>query len=221
MKRLAFAFAVVVLATARASAYELNLATTSVDRPSIVTARAGVDHAFVGEIGYRRVVAWGDRQLFLGGDVALPWAGPDLSDYQVRATVGAPLGGRRWKIAAWLSPTVRGTGDVAGTMTALGADLRLTGGHYAPGWFIAGEVGLDWIAATHITMSTAYRRAYPGAKDGWYGTPGGTAYAGVQTGLSFRSFDVTLRSGLPRTTSLASQTIPAYLTVGVNVPLAW
>ena len=97
-----------VAAATAASAQELNLATTSTARPSIVAVRSGLDHAFLGEIGYRRVLAWGDRQLFVGGDVALPWAEPDLGDYRVRATVGAPLGRHHWKLAGWLSPTLRG-----------------------------------------------------------------------------------------------------------------
>ncbi len=58
--------------------------------------------------------------------------------------------------------------------TALGVDSRLTGGYYARRWFLAGEVGFDWLAATHITFSDAYRTMYSDAKDGWYGTPGGT-----------------------------------------------
>ena len=222
MNRLTIAASVVVaLSAARGvHAQELNLAATTTERPSIVLVRTGVDHAFVGEVGYRRVLAWGDRQLFLGGDVTMPWAKPDFRDYGVRATVGLPLGGPHWKLAGWLSPTLRGTENAGADMTAIGADLRLAGGYYARGWFLAGEAGIDWVAATHIAASDAYRtRVYGGARDGWYGIPGGTVYAGLNAGLSFSSFDLVLRAGLPRTTSVAAQTLPAYLTVGVNLAL--
>ena len=222
MNRLTVAASVVVaLAAARGvPAQELNLAATSAERPSILLVRTGVDHAFTGEVGYRHVLAWGDRQLFLGGDVIMPWAKLDLRDYAVRATAGLPLGGRHWKLAGWLSPTLRGTGNAGADMTAIGADLRLTGGYYARGWFLAGEAGIDWVAATHIAVTDAYRtRVYAGAKDGWYGLPGGTVYAGLDAGLSFSSFDLVLRAGMPRTTSLAEQTLPAYLTIGVNLAL--
>ena len=105
-------------------------------------------------------------------------------------------------------------------MAALGVDLRLTGGYYSRRWFVAGEAGLDWIAATHITFSDAYRtRAYAGARDGWYRLPGGTAYTGLHAGVSFSSLDVVVRAGLPRTTALESQSVPLYVTVGVNVAL--
>ena len=222
MIRLATVASVVLAlaAAARASAQELNLATTSTARPSIVEVRTGLNHGFVGEVGYRRVLAWQDRQLFVGGDVAMPWAEADLGDYRVRATVGLPFGGEHWKLAGWLSPTLRRTENAANEMTALGVDLRLTGGYYARRWFVAGEAGLDWNAATHIAFSDAYRtRVYSGAKDGWYRTTGGTTYTGLHAGVSFSSFDVIVRAGHPRTTALDQQSVPFYMTVGVNVTL--
>lgn len=221
MRRLALAAsAVFALAATIASAQELNLSTTSTARPSIVEVRTGLDHALVGEIGYRRVLAWNDRQLIVGADFATPWAKADLGDYRVRTTVGLPLGTEHWKLAGWISPTVRGTENVASDMTALGIDLRLTGGFYARRWFLAGEAGVDWIAATHITFSDRYRTlVYSGAKDGWYRLTGGTTYAGLQAGVSFSSFDVVVRAGHPRTTALETQTVPLYVTAGVNVAL--
>jgi hypothetical protein len=213
-------FALAAAAVTTASPQELNLAATSTDRPGIVQVRTGLDHALLGELGYRRVIAWGERQLFVGGDFATPWARPDLRDYRVRATVGAPLGTEHWKLVGWLSPTLRGTENAASDMAALGADLRLAGGYYAPRWFVAGEVGVDWVAATHVSFRDRYRTlVYSGAKDGWYRSPGGTTYTGVHGGVSFSTFDVVVRAGHPRTTALETQTVPFYLTLGVNVPL--
>ena len=74
------------------SAQELNLATTSTARPNILAGAHRHGPRFLGEVGYRRVLAWGDRQLFVGGDAALPVGEPDLGDYRVRATVGLPFG---------------------------------------------------------------------------------------------------------------------------------
>ncbi len=204
-----------------ASAQELNLATTGPDRPSVVQVRTGVDHALIGELGYLRVVGVGARQILVGGDVAMPWAKPDLRDYRVRATVGAPIGTEHWKLVGWLSPTLRGTENAASDMAAVGADVRLAGGYYARRWFLAGEAGLDWVAATHIAFRDRYRSlVYSGARDGWYRAPGGTAYTGLHGGVSFSSFDLVLRVGQPRSTALEMQTLPLYVTVGVNVPLA-
>jgi hypothetical protein len=216
--RMAFV-SLALAAAASASAQELNLATASTDRPSIVSVRTGMDHALVGEIGYRHVLAWGDHPFFVGGDVAMPWAKADAGEYRVRATLGVPFGGEHWKVAGWLSPTLRGTENAASDMAAVGVDLRLTGGYYARRWFLAGEAGIDWVAATHITFSDAYRDMYSGARNGWYGNPGGTTYAGLNAGVSFRSVDVIVRAGVPRTTELEQQTVPLYVTAGVNVTL--
>lgn len=222
MNRLSMAATVAMaLATATpAAAQEMNLSATSTARPSIVAVRAGMDHAFLGEIGYRRVLAWGGQQILAGGDFALPWAKLDLRDYRLRATVGLPFGTESWKVAAWLAPTLRGTDNAVSRMTGLGLDSRLTGGYYARRWFLAAELGLDWVAATRITFSDAYRhRVYSGAKDGWYRSTGGTAYAGLQGGVSFSALDVVVRAGHPRTTALEAQTVPLYVTLGVNVAL--
>lgn len=222
MKRIIIAAApVFVLAvTASAPAQEINLATANTTRPSIVHARVGIDHGLVGEIGYRHVLVSKHPQVFVGGDIAFPWASPDIFDYRVRATVGVSFGKQHFKFAGWLSPTVRGNENAAATMTALGVDLRLLGGYYAQRWFAAGELGIDWAATTHITLSDAYRASvYSGAKDGFYGMTGGSVYAGLQGGLSFSSVDVVLRAGHPRTTAFAGQSIPFYLLAGVNVTL--
>jgi len=222
MSRLSMAAsaAIALAAATTASAQEMNLAATSPGRPGVVGVRAGWDHAFLGEIGYRHVLAWGDQQILVGGDFALPWAKPDLRDYRLRATVGLPFGTKSWKVAAWLAPAVRGTDNAVSRMTALGIDSRLTGGYYARRRFVAGEAGLDWVAATRIAFSDAYRRrVYSGARDGWYRNPGGTAYAGLLGGVSFSALDVVLRAGHPRTTALEAQTVPFYFTLGVNVAL--
>jgi hypothetical protein len=212
--------AIPLAVAAAAPAQELNLAATTTARPGIVEARTGLDHALLAEVGYRRVLAWGDQQIFVGGDVGIPWARPDLEDHRLRLSVGVPRGWEHWKFAGWISPTLRGTENAAADLAALGVDLRLVGGYYARRWFVAGEVGVDWVAATHVTFSDAYRaHGYEGARDGWYRTPGGTTYTGLHAGVSFTTFDLIVRAGVPRTTALEAQTLPVYVTVGVNVSL--
>ena len=204
------------------SAEEINFATLTAERPNVVEARTGLDHAFVLELGYRRVVEWRGRQLLFGGDWAFPWASPDFGDFRVRATASASLlrgSGSGWKLVASLSPTLRATQNAAADMHALGADVRLTGGYYRR-WWCAGEVGLDWAATTHVSHSGAYRETvYADARDGWYTSPGGTFYAGGNAGVSIKSVDVMLRVGHPRSLDLAQQTVPFFVLVGVNVAL--
>jgi hypothetical protein len=224
--RRAVTFALAALALAApavdASAEELNFATATAERPNVVLARTGLDHAFVLDLGYRRVVEWGGHQLLFGGDLALPWAGLDLGDFRVRASAAASLlgdSGRGWKLVGSLSPTLRATQNAAGGEHALGADLRVTGGYYGR-WWLAGELGLDWAATTHIEHGRAYQdTVYADAKDGWYGNPGGTLYAGLNTGVSIQSVELVLRVGVPRTMTLAPQTVPFFALVGVNITM--
>jgi hypothetical protein len=123
-------------------------------------------------------------------------------------------------LSASVAPTLRSTDNATSRMLGVGADVRLVGGWYAPGGFIAAEAGVDWVAATHVRVSEAYRtRVYAGAQDGWYGLPGGTFYAGLQGGVSFSRFDVVARAGETRSTALTSQTVPFYLSLGVNLAL--
>ena len=222
MSKLKMALVVFALSLpAVASAEALNYATASAERPNVVLARTGLDHAFVIDLGYRRVLEWGGHQILVGGDFGLPWAGMDFGDYRVRASVAATLlggSGRGWKLIGSLSPTLRATENPAGSDLALGADVRLTGGYYSR-WWCAGELGVDWAATTHIENSRAYHDVYADAKDGWYANPGGTIYAGLNTGVSIKSVDLMLRAGVPRSTTLEAQTIPFFALVGVNVTL--
>jgi len=218
----AIAFVLLALASGRASAQEVNLTNAGTDRPNLVEAHAGLDHGFVGELGYLRVFHLFGRRAFAGGDLELPWAHPDLGDHRVRATVGMVVLGDRgdhWQLSAQLSPTLRGADTTLARMEALGLDLRVTGGWYARRGFVAGELGLDGSGLTHITQSDAYKMIYPGARDGWYHDTGGTLYAAAVGGASLGRYDLILRAGLQREQDLDPQTLPFFAVVGVSVAL--
>jgi hypothetical protein len=219
MKRLVLLAALAPSTTALA---DTNLATTSTDRPHIISVRTGLDHALTGQLGYDHVLApraLGGRLLILGADLTMPWARPDLGDLALRLGATMPLvESGSWKLAARLGPTVRTTDNALARMVAVGADAELVGGYYRRRGFVAAEAGIDWAAATHITNSDAYKmNVYPDAQDGWYRSTGGTIRAGVQGGLSLSSYDIVLRVGRPIAIDLDAQTIPFYAMLGVNV----
>jgi hypothetical protein len=204
-----------------AAADELNFATITPERPNIVGARTGLDSALVFELDYRRIVEVLGRTSAIGVELAAPGAELDASDYRVSAGAAIPLvGGDHWKLIAHLSPTLRSTENGLNRMLAVGADTRLTGGFYARRWFAAGELGVDWVAASHIRHSDEYRDVvYADAEDGWYRNPGGTLYVGAHAGLSFSRFDVVLRAGRQQHVTMDAQTMPFFATLGVNVTL--
>jgi hypothetical protein len=210
--------ALAVAAAGPAHADELNFAALSAERPNVLSLRTGMEGGIVGEVGYRRVL--GSRaSAVLGLDLSAPLAELDTSDYRVRAVLAGPLlAGPHWKLVGALGPTLRSSENPLNRAHALGADGRVTGGYYAPGWFAAGELGFELVGGTYIRNSERYRKyVYADAKDGWYRDTGGTFYVGAHGGLSFSGVDVVLRLGHPRAWTLEPKSIPFFATVGANV----
>jgi len=213
----ALALGVSLLVAAPARAQEVNLARLDEGPANRVYVRTGAEWAFVAGVGYARTVSVARHPMLLVGELSAPWVAANTSDYQARLGVLAPILGRgRLKLAGSLEPTLRGTHNDLGRMTALGADAGLTGGYYAHGWFLAGEFGFDYTLTTHITQSKLYRdTVYENARDGWYVNPGGNYRLGGQAGLSFSRFDVILRGGILRDMKGNLPMFPYYATVAV------
>jgi len=212
-------FGLAVSLPAAAGAQEINLAGLGDGRVNHVHLRTGAEHGFVAGVGYGRALPFFDRHLLLYGDLTVPWAGLDFSDYQVRIGALVPIVGRgRWKLAGSLAPTLRGTESTSGRMTNVGLDFGLVGGFYARRWFVAGEFGFDWAISTYLANSDYYRRyGYANARDGWYAPAGGVIRYGAQAGVSLGRFDVVLRAGQPRDVKGKAFMLPAYATLGADM----
>ena len=219
MKRLALMLVLSVAVTA--SAQELNLAAVSTARPHVVHLSTGLDHGFTATLGYDYAAPVAGRVLLAGAEVTVPWAQLDPRDFQLRLTAALPVlqrGG--WKLSARLAPTLRGADNALANMLSLGLDARVTGGWYGQHLFVAGQLGVDWVAVTHITNSDDYRaRVYPEARDGWYRAQGGTLSAALLGGLSFGPWGVTVRAGVPRGLDFGEHTIPFFAQVGASYAL--
>jgi hypothetical protein len=198
-----------------ARAQEVNLATLDDAQASRAYVRTGAEYGFVAGIGYARTVRLLGRSLLVSGELTAPWARIDASDFRLRAGVLAPMvGAGRWKLAGALAPTLRRTSNELGRMTSLGGDLGVSGGYYAPRWFLAGELGFDWAMTTRIAHSELYRTSvYPDARDGWYSDPGGNFRLGLQAGVSFARHDLVLRLGQLRDVAGAPPLLPFYGTL--------
>jgi hypothetical protein len=215
----AAAFLAALAAPLTANAQAINYGTLDTEQPNAVHAEFGAEHAFVMSGGYSRTLELGGHPLVVGGMLTVPWAKLDLSDYQVRATVSAPLvGGDKWKLAGRVAPTLRGTKNEVNRMTGFATDLSLFGGYYAPRGFVAASLGFDWALSTHIKHTDEYRSTvYADAKDGWYSTPGGNFHAGLQGGISIRDVELTLRLEHVRDVRLQPLLLPFAATIGANV----
>jgi hypothetical protein len=214
----AIALLLAAAAVPAARAQEMNLSRLDGESLNHVYVLTGADHALVAGVGYARSVAFLDRTLLLGGDVTLPWGGLDVGDWRVRASALVPIAaGDRWKLSGSLAPVLRGTSDDAARWLGVGVDLGAAGGYYAPGWFVASEIGLDWEIATHVTHSDSYRRlVFADARDGWYGNPGGELRGGLQAGVSFARYDLVLRAGKLLDVAGKSPMFPLYATLALD-----
>lgn len=204
-----------VLVPAATRAQGINLGALDAE-PNRVHVTTGAEYGFVAGAGYSRVIL--DRRLVVTGDVTVPWASFDLSDYKLRAGALAPIvGPRRWKLAGFVAAIARGNKNYISRMIDAGVDLGVVGGYYAGRWFAAGELGFDWAMATHVAHTDEYRAiSYMDAKDGWYTGPGGNLRAGIQGGVALGRYDVVLRAGQVRDVAGEPPLLPFYGTLSVD-----
>ena len=207
-----------VLAAREAGAQDVNLARLGDEDRNRVSVHTGGEYGLVAGVGYARAVPVLGRTMLLGADVTLPWAGLDASDWRLRVNALLPIvEGQRWKLAGTFAPTLRETTNDVARMTGLGVDVGAVGGWYAPGWFAALEAGFDWAITTYVANSDRYRQVvYAGARDGWYAMPGGNFRVGLQGGVSFSRFDLTLRVGRVLDVKGEASALPLYATLGLT-----
>lgn len=217
MKLVATAVLPSVLAATTAHA-QWNVARFGMERNRAYTT-FGLDPAFVGALGYGRVVRVKAHDFQLTGDAGLATASMDARDF--RARLGTQTSLLRWRsvhVTGSASALVRGTDNAVYQGFNWGADVSGTLGVYRPRWFAAGEAGKDKAIVTHITHSRWYRdNFYPDAKDGWYLDAGGTMRAGVTGGLALGRTELALRAGWQRTERWNPTTSPVYASVGMGV----
>jgi hypothetical protein len=104
-------------------------------------------------------------------------------------------------------------------MQNFGSEMTGIIGYYKPKWFVAGEFGFDKAIVTHFKHSQEYKdNVYSEVIDGWYQpSTGGNFSCGLQTGISFKRSDITLKGGYLNTQDFKSTpTLPLYFQLGYN-----
>lgn len=210
----------VVLTTALAteSAAQWNVARFG-SEPNRVYTTFGLDPAFVGSMGYGRVVNLNTHHFLLSGDLGVVTNSMDARDF--RARVGMQTSVLRWRsvhLTGTFTAIARGTENSIYKGFNWGADVTGALGVYRPAWFAAGEFGRDKAIITHVTHSDWYRdNFYPDAKDGWYLDGGGTYHYGVSSGVSLGRTEVVGRAGWVRTEKMNDVMVPMYVSLGVGL----
>lgn len=214
--RSACALAVLAL-VARDAAAQWNVA--RFDGPANrVYASFGADPALVTTIGYGRVVPVLGHRFQLGGEVAIGATGFDVHDSRARLQVQTSIVSTGpLHLTGSAAFVTRTTENSIYRGLNFGADVAATVGVYRRGWFVAGEAGFDKAIVTHIRHSDWYRdNFYPGARDGWYLTGGGTARYGFTAGVTIGGVELAGRAGWLRTEHRNELLTPGYATLGAG-----
>lgn len=203
---------------AQTAAAQWNVARFDTDRNRVYTT-FGLDPAMIGTVGYGRVVPVYGHAFQLSTDVGVVTSRWDTQDF--RARLGAQSSLMRWRsvhLTGSATFITRGTENAIYRGFNFGADVGGTLGLYRRRWFAAGEAGFDKAIVTHISHSDWYREHYyPGAKNGWYLTGGGTWRTGVTGGVSLGRMELAGRFGTQRTERFNRLLSPLYGSIGVGV----
>jgi hypothetical protein len=215
--RLAVAFALVA-PTARDAAAQWNAARLD-GSPNRVYTTFGLDPALLPTVGYARTVRLLGHRFQLAGDVGVVAAGLDTRDFRARLDAFTSiLHWRSLHLAGSAAFITRGTENSIYQGFNFGADVTGALGVYRPAWFLSGEFGFDKAIITHVTHSEWYRTYfYPGARDGWYLTGGGTFHYGMAAGVGLGRVELVTRYGWRRTEDFENLTPPMYASVGLGV----
>ena len=184
----------------------------------IVSVNAGLEYSLVAGLGYGYQLKT-KMPVVLTADFSMPFGENLLDDH--KAKLGATF--KFAKIG-----DVHFTGKVQGIfrryesdfvrMVNFGSDVAATAGYYKKKWFVAGEIGFDKAIVTNFKHSQLYKDVYPNVQDGWYEpATGGNFYYGLQSGLSFKRSDLTLKLGKVVTQDFKTTPgIPFYIQLGYS-----
>lgn len=202
-------FAAVAIAMPAAAQEVTNL---PIGARQSVAIDLGLQSAFVTRATYSRHVGPG----VLYGRFTFPFLAPDVRDLAFEAGGQATvIGWGNWKLQASLAPVVRLTENSVFSATALGARAALFPGYQGDRWGVVAELGYEKMVATHLSHSSLYRRVgYPGAKDGWYSSSGGTLQAGLRGGYRIRRVELSLAAGVLASEVLNAVAPPFYGSLG-------
>lgn len=199
------------------AAAQWNVARFETERSRVYTT-FGLDPAWIGSVGYGRVIGLGGHDFQLTGDLGVVSAGLDARDF--RARIGTQTSLFKWRsmhLTGSATFITRGTDNSIYRALNFGADLTGSLGVYRHRWFGAGEFGFDKAIITHVSHTDWYRENfYPDAKNGWYLDTGGTYHYGLAGGYSLGRTEIVGRVGLLRTERFKPLTTPGYVSLGVG-----
>lgn len=162
----------------------------------ILGINAGLDYSVTAGLGYGYQLKT-KIPIILNAEYSIPFGNNLLDDHKTKigATLRLATAGS-FLFTAKVQGVVRRYENDYVRMVNFGSDMSVTGGYYKKNWFIAGETGFDKAIVTNFKHKAVYKETFPGVQNGWYEpSTGGNFYYGLQSGLSLKQSDITLRVG--------------------------
>ena len=180
----------------------------------------GADYGITYGVGYSYRIKNKFLPAFAKIDFSIPSGENIFDDYKTKLGIQVRLAKvHNFQFSANINGVFRHYGNDYVKMSNFGSDFSGVAGYYRNKWFVAGEVGFDKAIVTHFNHTDMYRDVYPGVIDGWYEpSTGGNFYYGIQSGFTYRNYDLTVRAGKLITQDFKTEPmLPFFGQVGVNV----
>ncbi len=187
----------------------------------ILSVNAGIDYSLTAGLGYSYQLKT-KTPIILNVEFAVPFGKNLLDDYKskIGATIRLAHAGD-FNFAAKINGIFRRYENDYVRLINFGSEIALNGGYYQKNWFLAGEAGFDKAIVTNFKHTAAYKEVFPAVVDGWYEpSTGGNVYFGLQSGLSMKHSDLTLRIGKVINQDFKSKpNLPFYALIGYAIKI--
>ena len=205
----------------KAYSQSLNWQSLQKEQKHILNLNAGAEYGMVGGVSYGYQLKT-KLPVILTGEYSSPFGKVVFDDFKTKIGAQVRLVNiDGFCVSAKATGVFRRFENPLVRLVNFGSDFSGTIGYYKPKWYVALEGGFDKAIVTHFKHSGHYRQFFPSVEDGWYQPPtGGNFYYGLQTGVSFKKYDITLKAG--KMVSQGFKTAPMspfYAQLGFNLRL--
>jgi len=204
------------------NAQTINWSSLKEENKHLLNVNLGVEHGAIYGVGYGYRVKNKFFPFVANIEYSQPSGNNVLDDF--KAKIGAQINWvtyHDFRFSTKIHGVFRRYENDFVRMLNFGSDLAGIAGYYRSRWFVAGEFGFDKSIVTHFKHSQMYREQYAAVVDGWYEpATGGNFYYGLQSGFTYKNYDLTLRVGKMATQDFKSTPlIPFYGQLGLNIRL--
>lgn len=201
-------------------AQPVNWARLDEGNKHVISANLGFEYGFVYGLAYRHQFRTGLFPFLASIEYSAPAGNDIFDDYKFETGVLI-----RWiklndfQFSTKANGVFRRYENDFARLVNFGSDMTGIMGYYRSRWFTSFEFGFDKAIVTHFKHSREYQILNPIVANGWFEpSTGGNFYFGLQTGLSIRASDISLRMGKVLTQDFRTTPyIPYYFQFGYNV----